>query len=57
MNDLRLSAFAPRRRFSYAVSFDGYLKSISLALNVVSIAFSLFTIGYILANRGHSFEE
>lgn len=24
MNDLRLSAFAPRRRFSYAVSFDGY---------------------------------
>ncbi len=33
------------------------LKSISLALNVVSIAFSLFTIGYILANRGHSFEE
>ena len=25
MNDLRLSAFAPRRRFSYAVSFDGYL--------------------------------
>ena len=25
MNDLRLSAFAPRRRFSYAVSFDGYV--------------------------------
>ena len=25
MNDLRLSAFAPRRRFSYAVSFDGYI--------------------------------
>ena len=28
MNDLRLSAFAPRRRFSYAVSFDGYLSTI-----------------------------
>ena len=33
------------------------LKSISLALNVVSIAFSLFTIGYILANRCKSIEE
>lgn len=33
------------------------LKHISLALNVVSIAFSLFTIGYILANRNRPIEE
>lgn len=33
------------------------LKSISLALNVVSLALSLFTIGYILANRSQSNEE
>lgn len=33
------------------------LKSISLALNIVSIAFSLFTIGYILTNRGKSIQE
>lgn len=33
------------------------LKTISLALNVVSIAFSLFTIGYILVNRNREIEE
>lgn len=33
------------------------LKTVSLALNVVSIALSLFTIGYILVNRKKSFEE
>ena len=33
------------------------LKTISLALNVVSIAFSLFTIGYILVNRKREIEE
>ena len=34
MNDLRLSAFAPRRRFSYAVSFDGYFLAIGTGRNL-----------------------
>lgn len=33
------------------------LKYVSLALNMVSIAFSLFTIGYILVNKQQSIEE
>lgn len=33
------------------------LKTVSLALNVASIALSLFTIAYILVNRKKSFEE